>query len=89
MYPPFLYAQKIPRVRGRWIFLFLGRVLNPIYVSGFVVTYPDEYLEEFKKQKNQVFSGLSIVISIVNELNTAKGLIMSAAADELRKTWAQ
>jgi|GEM_PF-3198739 len=56
---------------------------NPNYALGFVVACPDDYREEAKTQKNQAFSERSIVISMVSELNAAKRLIMSAAADGL------
>jgi len=60
--------------------------LKPSYVLGFDIACPDEYREEFKTQKNQVFGESTIGTTMLNELNRAKRLIMSAVADELETT---
>ena len=63
--------------------LFQQALVKPEYALGFVVACPDRFREEAKTQKKQAFSEGSIVISMVSELNAAKPLIMSAAADGL------
>ena len=58
------------------------QLFNPDYALGFVVACPD-YREELKTQIKHLAHSPSRTHGMVNELNTVRRLIMSAAADKL------